>query len=70
MNCINCKIKLRVTHTYSAGDSGKTQSLVCPKCEKRYVVTAVCEEASQGEGAYAKAQAIKKDPPDEDTVED
>lgn len=69
MKCNVCKTKLQITHTYSAGDAGKTQSAVCPECGKRYTITSVCEEASQGNGAYARAQAMKKDPLSKGEVE-
>ena len=38
-------------------------------CNKIYTITATIEEAEHGKGAYAKAQALKKDPPNADKVE-
>jgi len=69
LNCSKCKAKLSITHTYSAGDTGKTQSAKCPECGKKYTIISIAEEAKHGKGAYAKAQKIKKRLLDIDKVE-
>jgi DNA-directed RNA polymerase subunit RPC12/RpoP len=69
LKCSKCKTRLSITHTYSAGDIGKTQSAKCPGCGKKYTITSVIEEAEHGKGAYAKAQRLKKDPSAIDKVD-
>lgn len=60
MNCPNCNARLKVVHTYNAGNAGRTQRLVCPACET--VVTAALvilnENPSRFQGAAAMARRL------------
>lgn len=69
MRCIKCKTKLVITHSYSAGDMGKTQSAKCSNCGKKFTIISVAEVAERGKGAYAKAQKLKKNPSNTDQVD-
>lgn len=55
-----CDGDLEVTHCYDVG-VGKTQSLVCPLCGRRYTaVTFVRESVERGDGAFATAMRMRK----------
>jgi len=69
LKCLKCKTRLFITHTYEAGDIGRTQSAKCPECKTIYTITSIIEESFHGKGAYAKAQELKKDPPRLNKVE-
>lgn len=60
MKCPNCGERLKVVHTYAAGDDCRTQRLVCLSCET--VVTAAIvilnENPTRFRGAVALARKI------------
>lgn len=54
-----CDGQLRVTHTYSAGRAGKTQRLLCDKCERpTTAVTILRDGEGYGNGASAAARRL------------
>ena len=64
MNCPNCKSKnVYVLNSYSAGCAGNTQRRRCSSCETIITTTVVVLNVnpSQGEGAYATAQRMRKE---------
>lgn len=62
MNCPKCESKLKVTHSYKAGDKAGTQRLECtnPKCGIVATCTVMMENINPayGEGASALAKKI------------
>ena len=57
MNCEHCNGKLRVTHTYSSGDT-KYQRAVCEDCRTPHCLTTTAVVATKrGDGARARARA-------------
>lgn len=60
--CPKCKNKMRVTHTYSIGEKGRTQRLYCEKCHT--VATAVALvvniDPEYGQGAAKLAKKIRE----------
>lgn len=60
--CPNCGNKMRVTNTYSVGDSGKTQRLFCDKCYTvaTTVTIVVNVDPRYGEGAAMLAKRIRE----------
>ena len=63
MECPRCNQPMRVTHSYSAGRTGRTQRQVCEACGK--VVTVVAriahEDPKRGQGAAAVAKKLAED---------
>lgn len=55
MDCVNCKIRMRVEHTFRINGSAQTSRHTCPKCSR--VCTSICfvvfEDPSKGQGAYS-----------------
>ena len=58
MKCEVCDVKLKITHSYVAGQMAKTATAQCPKCRKKY--TAITILVSSDKGAAAWAQRLKK----------
>jgi hypothetical protein len=58
MKCEKCNIRLKITHTYQAGDLAKTSTARCPKCGRRY--TALTILVSDVSGASAWASRMRK----------
>lgn len=62
MDCPKCSGVLRVTHTFSAGEGGRTSSARCSGCKKRFtLVTFVVEAEERGRGAKGLAKALCRD---------
>jgi len=61
MNCVTCGGQLKISHSYRAGGTAKTQRGVCEACGRAFTIIAVVqEETTQGNGAYALAKRIEK----------
>lgn len=62
MICPGCNKPLKITHTYSAGSTEKTQSAHCTSCGKVFtLVTKILREVTRkGEGAFAEAKRRKR----------
>jgi hypothetical protein len=56
----DCGGKMKVTHTYGAGTSAKTQRLRCLKCKRvTTAVTMYSKADGYGKGAAAQAKKLK-----------
>ena len=58
MKCPKCNTRMKVTHTYVAGTSGRTQRLACP-CGLVGTAVAVLVATDPSPGFGAKAMADK-----------
>lgn len=59
-----CGARLKVTHTYRAGDAGTTRRLSCPRCGAvvTAVTIAVAVDPKYGQGASSLAQKMNQNP--------
>jgi len=61
MLCDVCDIRLKITHSFSAGRGGKTATAKCPECGKRFtLVSILVPYAGRGNGAAAMARKLKR----------
>ena len=60
-----CCGDVRITHTFSAGNAGKTQDGICTKCRRRVVAITVLhlrgETRVRGEGGRARALRLRQE---------
>jgi hypothetical protein len=63
VNCPRCDSRLNVTHTYSAGEAGKTSTAKCQSCGLTATIVSTIAKINppRGKGAAAIAKEMKKD---------
>jgi len=54
MKCEHCDVRLKITHSYSAGSAAKTQTAKCPKCGRKYTAVTILVGSELGASAWAK----------------
>ena len=61
MRCPKCDTRLVVTHTYAAGDAGKTSTAKCQNCGLVATIVSTIQAINpkRGEGAAAVAKEMK-----------
>lgn len=61
MKCPNCNARLIVTHTYSAGNAGRTATAKCQNCDLVATIVSTIAEINppRGKGAAAVAKGMK-----------
>jgi DNA-directed RNA polymerase subunit RPC12/RpoP len=65
MICPYCGNKIKVTHTYSGGRDGRTQSAWCKTCKKRFTIVSVILDSDRHGGAYKIAKKMERSPEEE-----
>lgn len=62
MKCPKCKGKIKITHSYSAGDSAKSMGGKCKDCGYKVTIIAIIAEENpkHGKGAYAYKKKLEK----------
>lgn len=54
MMCEICHVRLKIVHTYVAGNAAKTSTARCPQCGKKYTAVTVLVGSEPGAAAWAK----------------
>lgn len=54
MMCENCNVRLKITHSYVAGQMAKTATAQCPQCKKKYTAITILVSGDTGASAWAK----------------